>query len=272
MSKKIRWRLFLKTTTLFILLGAIAYSLLTGWYVLAFLLSIVAFYLLNTLYRYQVKIYQEFEEFLESIRYRDFTRHFNVKDTSSELHALRKGFNDINELYKSIAKEKETQYHYLQKILELVDTGILSYEEGNGEVMWMNESLKRMLAIPYLPTIHSLSSRNQNLYRDIIHLKPGEPKVATIEAGKETYKIQLSVTTFQTADKKFNFIAFQNINKALDETETKAWQQLLGVLTHEIMNSIAPITSLADTIKTRLTTIENATDYAASKDDLKIGI
>jgi two-component system nitrogen regulation sensor histidine kinase NtrY len=272
MSKKIRWRLFLKTTTLFILLGALTYSLLTGWYVLAFLLSIVAFYLLNTLYRYQVKIYQEFEEFLESIRYRDFTRHFNVKDTSSELHALRKGFNDINELYKSIAKEKETQYHYLQKILELVDTGILSYEEGNGEVMWMNESLKRMLAIPYLPTIHSLSSRNQNLYRDIIHLKPGEPKVATIEAGKETYKIQLSVTTFQTADKKFNFIAFQNINKALDETETKAWQQLLGVLTHEIMNSIAPITSLADTIKTRLTTIENATDYAASKDDLKIGI
>jgi nitrogen fixation/metabolism regulation signal transduction histidine kinase len=272
MSKKIKWRLFLKTTVLFIVLGIVAYTLLTGSYVLALLSSIASFYLLNAFYRYQVKIHQEFEDFLESIRYRDFTRHFNVKDASSELQALRKGFNDINELYKSIAKEKETQYQYLQKILELVDTGILSYEEGKGEVMWMNESLKKMLSIPYLTTIHSLSSRNQNLYTDIIQLKPGEPKVAMIEAGKETYKIQLSVTTFQTADKKFNFIAFQNINKALDETETKAWQQLLGVLTHEIMNSIAPITSLADTIKTRLTAIENATDYAASKDDLKIGM
>jgi two-component system nitrogen regulation sensor histidine kinase NtrY len=272
MSKKIRWHLFLKTTALFILLGAIAYCLLTGRYTIACLLSTAAFYLLNALYKYQVKMYQEFEEFLESIRCRDFTRHFNVKGTSSELQALRKGFNDINELYKNIAKEKETQYHFLQKILELVDTGILSYVEGEGEVMWMNESLKRMLSIPYLTTIHSLSSRNQNLYMDIIHLKPGEPKVVMIEAEREIYKIQLSVTTFQTADKKFNFIAFQNINKALDETETKAWQQLLGVLTHEIMNSIAPITSLADTIKNRLTTIENAADYTASKDDLKIGI
>jgi two-component system nitrogen regulation sensor histidine kinase NtrY len=272
MSKKIKWNLFLKTALLFITLGAASYSLLISWYVTALLLILVALYLFNALYNYQVKTYREFEEFIEAIRCRDFTRHFNVQNTSAELRSLRKGFNDINELYKGVAKEKETQYHYLQKVLELVDTGILSYEEGSGKVMWMNESLKKMLAIPYLTTIHALSSRNHNLYTDIISLKPGEPKIGIVEVGKEVYKIQLSATGFQSADKKFNFIAFQNINKALDETETKAWQQLLGVLTHEIMNSIAPITSLADTIKSRLTTIENATDYAASRDDLRIGI
>lgn len=272
MSKKIGWRLFIKTAVLFILLCVTSYCLLQHRYTFVFLLVIVSLYLLNGLYNYQVKMYLEFEEFLEAIRCRDFTRHFNVKDASAELQSLRKGFNDINELYKGIAKEKETQYHYLQKVLELVDTGILSYEEGSGEVIWMNESLKKMLSIPYLTTIHSLASRNQNLYTDILSLKPGEPKVGMIEVGKEIYKVQLSATIFQTADKKFNFIAFQNINKALDETETKAWQKLLGVLTHEIMNSIAPITSLADTIKNRLTTIENASDYVTSKDDLRVGI
>jgi two-component system nitrogen regulation sensor histidine kinase NtrY len=272
MSKKIRWRLFFKTAVLFILLAATSYCLLNSWYTGSFLLAIAVLYAFNSIYEYQVKAYHEFEEFLEAIRCRDFTRHFNVKNTPDELRSLRKGFNDINELYKGIAKEKETQYHYLQKVLELVDTGILSYEEGSGEVKWMNESLKKMLGIPYLTTIHSLSSRNKILYEDIVSLKPGEPKVGVIEAGKEVYKVQLSATSFQAADKKFHFIAFQNINKALDETETKAWQKLLGVLTHEIMNSIAPITSLADTIKNRLTTIENATDYAASKDDLRLGI
>jgi two-component system nitrogen regulation sensor histidine kinase NtrY len=272
MSKKIRWRLFIKTAILFILLCATSYCLLAGRYTFTFLLSLSAFYAFNDIYKYQVKAYHEFEEFLEAIRCHDFTRHFNVQHTSSELRLLRKGFNDINELYKGIAKEKETQYHYLQKVLELVDTGILSYEAGTGEVKWMNESLKKMLSIPYLTTIHSLSSRNQQLYADIIALKTGEPKVTMIEVGKETYKVQLSATTFQSGDKKFNFIAFQNINKALDETETKAWQKLLGVLTHEIMNSITPITSLADTIKTRLTAIETAADYVASKDDLRIGI
>ncbi|MEJ0106158.1 MAG: hypothetical protein WDO19_27965 [Bacteroidota bacterium] len=53
-----------------------------------------------------------------------------------------KGSNDINTTFKAISKEKETQYQYLQKILELVDTGILSYQEESGEIVWMNESLK----------------------------------------------------------------------------------------------------------------------------------
>ncbi len=61
-------------------------------------------------------------------------------------YSLAKRFNEINTTFKVISKEKETQYQYLQKILELVDTGILSYEEESGEVVWMNESLKKMLA------------------------------------------------------------------------------------------------------------------------------
>ena len=83
------------------------------------------------------------------------------------------GFNEINTTFKVISKEKETQYQYLQKILELVDTGILSYEEDSGEVVWMNESLKKMLQVPYLKTIHSLEKRDRKLYNRIIDLKPG---------------------------------------------------------------------------------------------------
>jgi signal transduction histidine kinase len=110
------------------------------------------------------------------------------------------------------------------------------------------------------------------LYQHIIALKAGETKVCDVQVGKETYKLLLSATVFQSVEKKFHFIAFQNINKAMDETETKAWQKLLGVLTHEIMNSIAPISSLADTIKNRLSSIENETDYIHSKEDLNLGI
>ncbi len=63
---------------------------------------------------------------------------------------MRKGFNDINSTFKVISREKETQYLYLQKILELVETGILSYEVESGDVVWMNDSLKKILGIPYL--------------------------------------------------------------------------------------------------------------------------
>ncbi|HRG52487.1 MAG TPA: HAMP domain-containing sensor histidine kinase [Bacteroidia bacterium] len=272
MSKKIIIRLLFKTILLFVSLCITSYCVVKASYVYAVFALIISCITIIYIYRSQAAAFNEFNDFVESVRYRDFTRHFNTKNSTTELQAMRKGFNEITESFKNLSKEKETNYQYLQKILELVDTGILSYEEKSGEVNWMNESLKKMIAIPYLPTIHSLSSRNENLYQHIIALKAGETKVCDVQVGKETYKLLLSATVFQSVEKKFHFIAFQNINKAMDETETKAWQKLLGVLTHEIMNSIAPISSLADTIKNRLSSIENETDYIHSKEDLNLGI
>jgi nitrogen fixation/metabolism regulation signal transduction histidine kinase len=230
-------------------------------------------YQLAELYRFQRKAQDELQQFVESVHYRDFSRYFDVKHAPAELQPLREGFNQINSTFKVISKEKETQYQYLQKILELVDTGILSYEGENGEVLWMNESLKRMLQVPYLKTIHSLAKRDNELYKDIIALKPGDGKITKAHLEKATFKVLLSATAFQTEGKKFKLIAFQNINEALDETESKAWQKLLSVMTHEIMNSIAPISSLADTLKNRLEkSVSHMTTKSAAVHDLELGI
>ena len=90
---------------------------------------------------------------------------------------------------------------------------------------------------------------------------------------RTSFKILLSATAFQTEGKKFKLIAFQNINEALDETESKAWQKLLSVMTHEIMNSVAPISSLADTLKNRLQqSVGVLNNESGSVDDLEMGI
>ena len=157
--------------------------------------------------------------------------------------------------------------------MELVDTGILSYEEEGGKVVWMNESLKRMLQLPYLKTVHSLAKRDEVLYNQVISLKPGDGRIATAHLDTSSFKILLSATAFQTEGKMFKLIAFQNVNEALDETESKAWQKLLSVLTHEIMNSVAPISSLADTLKHRLQqSVAVLTNDSGSLDDLELGI
>jgi signal transduction histidine kinase len=196
-----------------------------------------------------------------------------VKHAPVELQPLRIGFNEINSTFKVISKEKETQYQYLQKILELVDTGILSYQEEDGAIVWMNESLKKMLQLPYLKTIHSLTKRDPLLYSQIMSLKPGENKIGTAHLEKDAFKVLLSATAFQTDGKIFKLIAFQNVNEALDETESKAWQKLLSVMTHEIMNSIAPISSLADTLKNRLQqSVSILNNDAGGVDDLELGI
>jgi signal transduction histidine kinase len=136
----------------------------------------------------------------------------------------------------------------------------------------MNESLKEMLQLPYLKIIHSFANRDLALYEQIVSLKPGDSKIGTVHTGKNTCKVLLSATAFQTEGKRYHLIAFQNINEALDETESKAWQKLLSVLTHEIMNSIAPISSLADTIKNHLVAIDKSMLPEGSFLDLETGI
>ena len=258
---------------LFITLTATSFLLVKGpWVYLAVMIPVIIFQLVD-FYNFNKKAQDEVQQFVESVHYRDFSRHFDVKHAPLELQPLRKGFNDINTTFKLISRERETQYQYLQKILELVDTGILSYEHKTGDIGWMNESLKKMLSIPYLKTIHSLEKRDDTLYNEVINLKPGENKVVSITRDNNIFKALLSATAFQTEDRIYKLIAFQNIDEALDETEAKAWQKLLSVMTHEIMNSIAPISSLADTMLNRLqNSVVHLRDKPAAIEDLELGI
>ncbi len=271
--KKIEWDILTRVLLLIITITGSAFLLINRWYVYDLLLLGVIVYQVIDFYRLHKQAQAEVEQFVESIHYRDFSRNFNVDHAPTDLKPLRRGFNDINATFKLITREKETQFQYLQKILELVDTGIMSYELETGEVIWMNESLKKMLLTPYLKTVHSLEKRDAYLYRQVKQLKPGDNIIATIHQEKNTFRVLLSATAFQTDGKLFQLIAFQNINEALDETESKAWQRLLSVMTHEIMNSVAPISSLADTLKNRLQqSVMHLDNNSGVVDDLEIGI
>jgi len=272
MFKRYDWNISIRVLLLFGTITGAAFLLVHEQYHFEILAVPIIIYQVLDFFRFNKKAQQEVEQFVESIHYRDFSRHFDVKHAPQDLQRLRKGFNDINTTFKVISKEKETQYQYLQKILELVDTGILSYESESGEVVWMNESIKRILQIPYLKTIQSLDRRDHALCAQIIELKPGESVIANVHVERNILKVLLSATAFQTEGKVFKLVAFQNVNEALDETESKAWQKLLSVMTHEIMNSIAPISSLANTLKKSLQESVENKDKPQSLEDLAIGI
>ncbi|RNI34261.1 sensor histidine kinase [Hanamia caeni] len=273
MFKQVEFQIFIRIFLLFVSITLASYLLISNNLNYLFLVGPIIIYQLVELYRYHFKGKKELDQFVESIRYRDFSRHFSVKKAPLELRALRESFNKITDAFKEISKEKETSFQYLQKILELVDTGIISFNLENGEIIWMNEALKKMLRLPYLKHIHSLANRDHELYEEVISLKPTESKIAVVHLESHSFKILLSGTTFQTDGNRFMLIAFQNINEALDETESKAWKKLLSVMTHEIMNSVAPISSLADTLKGRLQqAIPNLNDTGGTIHDLEVGI
>ena len=271
--KRYEWRLLLRVLILFVTLTGTAVIAVQGPLIYMVLACPLLVYELIDMIRFQKKAQDEVSQFVESIHYRDFSRHFDVRKAPTELKPLRKGFNEINSTFKLISRERETQYHYLQKILEIVDTGILSYELETGETGWINEAFKRIIGIPYVKTISSLEKREEGLYKEIITIKPGESKVISMTRNQQLIKVLITASLLRSDDKVYKLIAFQNVSEALDETESKAWQKLLSVMTHEIMNSVAPISSLADTLKNRLQSPEIVNSSMGGQlEDLELGI
>jgi two-component system, NtrC family, nitrogen regulation sensor histidine kinase NtrY len=255
--------LTLRIVLLFVSLTVAAFCLVNGKATLLIFLGIILVFQTFNLIQFLNKTNRELSQFIESVQYRDFSVQFSEKNAPVSVRTLRKAFNQINGTFKQLSSEKEEQHQYLQKILEIVDTGILSYEESTGEVGWMNESLKKMLNLPYLRSVHSIEKRDETLYQAIQSLNSGENQLVII-GGK---KVLLAKTTFLNENIKTQLLAFQNVNEAIEDTEAQAYQRLLRVMTHEIMNSVAPIASLADTLQTRLKQNDEHV-----REDLELGI
>jgi hypothetical protein len=116
--KQFEWRILVRVLLLFITLSTASFLIVKGIYVYLLLLAPIIIYQLVDFYRFHKKAHDELNQFVESVHYRDFSRSFDVKHAPVDIQPLRQGFNEINTTFKVISKEKETQYQYLQKILE----------------------------------------------------------------------------------------------------------------------------------------------------------
>ena len=255
---------------------AAAFCIVSNRYtLLIFVGLIIVFQILNFI-QFINKTNTELSQFIEAVQYRDFSLQFTEKNAPVSVRQLRRAFNQINSTFKQLSSEREEQYQYLQKILELVDTGILSYDQ-NGDVGWINEAFKNMMNVPYLRNISSLEKREESVYQAIMNLKNGDSQLVKINHKQ----VLLAKTTFLNENIETNLIAFQNVNEAIEDTEAQAYQKLLRVMTHEIMNSVAPIASLAETMETTLRGRKEIKEtggkdlgdkYQINFDDISLGI
>jgi signal transduction histidine kinase len=212
--------------------------------------------LLAELVHYLNRSNRDLADFLAGLRYEDYALTFGTQAAPATVGQLRAAFNQINKSFKQLSRQKEAQHVYLQKVLSLVNTGILSFYDPHapgdlgptgaapGDVRWLNESLKRLLGVPYLKNIQALQKRDPALYEVLLALKPGDSRTVRLHQQP----VLLSATAFTDEHGRTVLVAFQPVGEVLEETEAQAYQKLLRVLTHELMNSVAPIASLADTL------------------------
>jgi len=196
------------------------------------------------------KTRREIQDYAEAVVYNDFTR--QLSERKFGMKTVGRSLNKITRAIFSLNSQKEVQQQYLQKMLELVDTGILAYDTETNEVLWINEDLENMLAIPGLKNMNWLRKRNEALYHELMEIPLGERRMVTINSGKQTIKVLTNASHFRTGGRTYKMIAFHNVNTVMEEVEAGAWKGLLNVMTHEIMNSVTPVASLAETLKVRI--------------------
>ncbi|HRE67273.1 MAG TPA: ATP-binding protein [Cyclobacteriaceae bacterium] len=193
--------------------------------------------------------------FLQSIKQNDFTVTFseNAKSNDYDLH---QAFNQLNETFKSLRSEKESQHQLLQVIVEHAAVPLICFDESNEEVYLINNAAKHLFQLPFLQKIESLWRVERGLPEFLRRIKDGEKaSLKLVSQGKVTF---LSVTSRHLLfkEKNLKLIAMADVSSELAAKEAEAWQKLLRVLTHEISNSAIPLSTLSSYIHDLVTSAE----------------
>ena len=237
------------------------------------LLSFGLIYWIVNIYRFIKRRFAAMDDFFEAVKYRDFSRWFPEDRGPKDIRFLYTGFNEVNRTIKEINRKNEAQYVYLQKILEMVDIGIIAYNLETGDVLWINNSFKEIIDFPSFKNIRFVEKRKPELYNIIFETYNREPNSISIALQNERIKVLISDTIFQLEEESFKLVVLQNIDSTLNKNESEAWKKLLSVMTHEIMNSIAPISSLADTLQRNIElSLNNPKEYPIEIEDLNSGV
>ena len=248
--KHFRLNCFIRVLFLAVTLCIFLYLLIqTTLYSATFIAGIIIFYQLYALIYYVEKTNRDLVRFLQSIKYGDFSQSYKESGLGSSFDALKTAFTEVSNAFRKTRGEKEEHYRYLQTVVQHVGIGLITFKP-NGDVELINTAAKRLLKVTRLKNIKSLESLSKLLVNKLFKLKPRENALVKVEDNNEILYLSLYATEFKLRGEKFTLVSLQNIHSELEEKELEAWQKLIRVLTHEIMNSITPIASLTSTINT----------------------
>ena len=215
------------------------------------LVAVIILFLIYSLIRYVDRTNRDLTSFLESIRFSEFTRTFQIEGMGSSFDELNRAFNDVINDFQKVRSEKEEHFHYLQSIVQNIDVSIIAYRK-DGTVEMINKAAKQLFQIHSLKNINGLEQLSQELVNALLNISPGENTLVKVQDQDDILQLAIYATEFKVKDKLIILATINNIQSVLEEQETEAWQKLIRVLTHEIMNSITPIASLSSTLEIML--------------------
>ncbi|HEX8060572.1 MAG TPA: ATP-binding protein, partial [Cyclobacteriaceae bacterium] len=189
--------------------------------------------------------------FLDSIRFDDLSSSFKTESQDPTIQRLHQELNEAIQKLRVSRKEKDSEHQFFKNIVQHVGIGILTFKR-DGSIQTMNTAAKRLLKVTRADTVEDLREVDDGLVDTILKLKTGGRELIRLKTGDETLQLSIFAIELTLRDEEVKLISMSNIQSELDEKEMEAWQNLVRVLTHEIMNSVTPISSLAGIVEEEL--------------------
>ena len=230
-----------------VLLGIVLQHLARGYYYtlsgMIFLIVLQIWLLVNQVN----KTNNDLEKFFSSAQNNDSSIRFSENTKNSSFKKLHDRMNDLNTIIQSVKIENEKTSQFLQTVVDHVDIGLLSFDE-NGRIEIYNRAAKRYLNVQQPRQLSSLKIANDEMFKIINTINPGQEVLHKMIINNHLQSILIKTIGLKFESSTIKLVSFQDITNELDKKELDSWQRLIRVLTHEIMNSISPITSLTTVI------------------------
>ena len=201
---------------------------------------------------------RELAKLLLAIRYSDFSISFKGKKQGKSFQELQEAFVEIIDAFKKVSVEKEAQFKFLKVIVDHINAGIIAIKEDY-EIELMNQSAADTLKVPVPNYWKQFQQLLPQFSEEIEHMEDDERKLIELNIKGEALQVSVHLTKIKILNYRYRIITFQDIKSEIEQKEIEAWHKLIRILTHEIMNSVTPITSLSETMLMLLQTEDKAT-------------
>lgn len=199
----------------------------------------LTYYLRNT----QRKV----SRFFESATHQDFSFTFTKNVKNPDIKELHKALNNVAQRYREKKLQAEENIKFNETIIDQIPLGILIFDHGNKLTRYNNHA-RKILGDNTTAHVQKLLEK-YNFLPDL----PGyssspAPFITELAKNEATIKLALHEQRFVHNKKQYKILTLQNFSETLDKNELESWQNIIRVLTHEIMNSLTPVVSLSETV------------------------
>ena len=243
-----RFRLFvlIRVIVLFLTVAAFVYLIFFDRkYVTTVVTGFLIFFEVFELFNYIESTNKKLRRFFDAIKYNDFNMSFTHDNKLGRtFKELNMAFKDVIDAILAERKKREQFFQQLNVVVENIGTGIISIDD-TGKVRLINRAALSLLGLENLRNVDDLNSKSPALAKVLENLNDSHRATYKNHRGQE---LAITETRYKLGSDFFRLLAFQDIKAELQAKELEAWQNLTKVLRHEIMNSIAPISSLTSTL------------------------